>query len=583
MLAGETPYTGSTWPAVLIKRFTEPAPSVRVLRPDVPDEVDQVIRRALARDPAERFATAGELVSALHSRAWSVTLSRSGRWLRRFRTSLLPALGLGFVLGLGVLFAWHRSRVHTETPAPKRIAVLPFVNLNPAEDQYFADGITDDVRGKLAALPGIQVIARSSSGQYAQTTKRPQDIGRELAADYLLTGTVRWEKGRAQPGRVRVSPELVQAATGSTHWQEPFDAPLTDVFQVQADIAGRVAQALNIALAVGQQERLAVRPTRSLAAYDLYLRGKHAFHRRTGVSLGEARDLFEKAIAQDPQFALAHAGLAEVYTVLPFWMDTPPRQSYPRAAAAAAQALRLDSTMGTAHAVLADVSAMYEWDWAAAERGFRRALELDPDDANIHHWYGEDLLIVMGRGGEALREGRRAQQLDPLVPVFGTSLAQTLVSLGRSDEALALLDDILSLDPDFPLAHETRGLALLHAQRLDDAARALQRNLELRGRQAMTMALLGYAYTKVNRRKDAEHLLDELRARDGTGYVSGTALATLHAGLGDTTEAFQRLNQAAEERDPLLVYFFVVDPILRGLRAHPEGGALLERMNLARD
>jgi tetratricopeptide (TPR) repeat protein len=399
--------------------------------------------------------------------------------------------------------------------------------------------------------------------------------------DYLLTGTVHWEKNRSGPSRVRVSPELVEASTGSTRWQQPFEAPLTNVFQVQADIAGRVAQALDIALAAEKRAQIAEQPTADLTAYDLYLRGQHAFHRRTAEGLTEARSFFEQAIARDPRFALAHAGLADVYVVLPFWIDVPPRQTYPRATAAALRALSLDGTLGRAHAALADARALYEWDWPAVERGFKRALYLDPNNANIHHWYGEDYLMVMGRWDEAIREGHHARVLDPLSPLYATTLAQSLLSIGRYDEAMALTNDILSLDSNYSSLHETRGRIMLHTRRFRESVSAFERNLELSGRKAMNLALLGYAYTKVNRRREAEQFLRELQDPGRAGYASPTALAILHAGLGDTNQAFRRLENAAEDRDPFLLYFFVVDPILDGLKKDPRGVALLRRMNLA--
>jgi serine/threonine protein kinase len=576
MLVGEPPFTGPTAQVTMAKRLSGEVPRLRRLRPGVSEAVESLILRALAITPADRYQTGAEFARAIEEVGSGPFKAARRPWSRK---RLLTASAAALVLGLAMFLPWGRDSEESGAQ-PRRIAVLPFVNLNEGEDEYFAEGITDEVRGKLAALPGVQVTARSSSSQYAQSTKRPQEIGKELGVEYLLTGTVRWEKGQGGRSRVRVSPELVQASTGSTQWQQPFEAPMTDVFQVQAGIAGRVASALDVALAPRQQERLAQQPTEDLDAYDLYLRGRHSFHRRTAAGLNEARGLFEQAIALDPRYARAHAGLADVYVVLPFWDDVPPRQTYPRATAAAIRALELDSTLGTAHAALADARALYEWDWPAAERGFKRSLRLDPNNANTHHWYGEDYLNVLGQGDAALREGHHARRLDPLSPVYAITLAQTLMSLGRYDEALELADDITSVDPSYSVAYETRGRVFLHTGRNSDAVKAFQRNLELSGRKAMTLALLGYAYTKAGRGGDAERVLRELQRAQQDRYASATAIAILHAGLGDTTEAFRSLERAAEERDPFLVYFFVVDPILSGLRKDARGVSLLQLMNL---
>ncbi|HET8624631.1 MAG TPA: hypothetical protein VFM14_13795, partial [Gemmatimonadales bacterium] len=237
--------------------------------------------------------------------------------------------------------------------------------------------------------------------------KSPQQIGRGLHVDYLLTGTVQWDQ-ESKRNRVRVTPELVQAANGATRWEQPFDAPLTDVFQVQGDVAGRVARELGVALGAGQRRHLSERPTGDLDAYDLYLKGRHAWHQRTAPGLEQARRLLEQAIVLDPGFAPAHAALADVYVVLPLWSDLPPDQTYPRAKAAALKAPRLDSILAEPYAALGDVNAMYEWDWAAAERNFKRSLALDPNNANTRHWYNGDFLMSAGRMREAVEQAHRA-------------------------------------------------------------------------------------------------------------------------------------------------------------------------------
>jgi TolB-like protein len=295
MLAGEVPYTGPTAQAILAKRFSDAAPSVRRVRPTVPEAADQAIQRALALVPADRFATAAEFGRALQPPVPAATpapttvatpatspaspgMPTSAPVTRARRLPVTAiALGLGFLIGLGVLFAWRRTHAGaSESAGPKVLAVLPFENLGDSADAYFADGVTEEVRGKLSRVAGLEVIARSSSNQYRHTTKAAQEIARELGADYLLTATVRWEKAAGGASRVRVTPELVEAGPGHaprTRWQEPFDASITDVFQVQADIAGKVASALNVALGDSARHELAAKPTANLPAYDAFLKG----------------------------------------------------------------------------------------------------------------------------------------------------------------------------------------------------------------------------------------------------------------------------------------------------------------------
>jgi DNA-binding SARP family transcriptional activator/TolB-like protein/Tfp pilus assembly protein PilF len=492
----------------------------------------------------------------------------------------LLLMALGILIGLGLLFAWTRARrgeVTGETTL-RRIAVLPFENLGKPDQAYFADGITDEIRGKLATVPGLQVIARTSSGQYAHTRKPAGEIGRALGVDYLLTGTVRWDQDGSQ-SHVRVSPELVQAASGATRWQQSFDAPMTDVFHVQADVAQRVARELGVALGVGQRRHMEDRATGDLAAYDLYLRGRYAWHQRTAAGLDQARRLLEQAIELDPAFAPAHAALADVYTVLPLWRDLPSDQTYPRAKAAALAALKLDSTLAAPFAALGDINALYEWDWAAADRNFRRSLALDPNNANTHHWYSEDYLVPAGRLREALAEAWRARELDPLSVLINVNYGQRLYHAGRLEEAVAQLRGVMALDSSFIVANEFLGTIYLFQGRAAEAVPLLERSLD-EARHSINVALLGYAYAKAGRRPEAEALLRELLERRSKSQASPSSIALLTAGLGDTSETFAWLRRAVEIHDPLLVYNFVIEPMLEPFRRDPRGVAILRAMRL---
>src|SRR5512146_1803595 len=326
MLAGEPPFTGSTAMAIIAKWFTEPVPSVRAVRPDVPEVVDQAIQRALARSAADRFATTADFVRALQGAPSGLApvptpVVMPAVTRRRVPVSAV-ALGLG-VLIAGALFAWRRTHAGaSESAGPKVLAVLPFENLGDSADAYFADGVTEAVRGKLSRLPGLEVIAQTSSNEYRHTTKRPQEIARELGADYLLRATVRWEKVAGGASRVRVTPELVDVGPGHaprTRWQEPFEASLTDVFQVQADIAGKVASSLDVALGDSARHELAAKPTANLAAYDAFLKGEAASQgmaARDPASLRRAIGFYEQAVALDSAFISAWGQLARARAFL---------------------------------------------------------------------------------------------------------------------------------------------------------------------------------------------------------------------------------------------------------------------------
>jgi serine/threonine-protein kinase len=475
MLAGEPPYTGATAQQIIVKRFTDPVPSVRSVRPSVPEAVDQAIRKALAPIAADRFASGAEFARALETAfatstrasppapppatpsavlrpAATATAVAAGEPVprrafgRRYAVTL--ALLVGFAIGLGVLFAWRSSHGGGEANpgARKAIAVLPFENLGAADDEYFSDGITDEIRGKLASLPGLQVTARSSSREYKKSSKRPQEIGRELGVDYLLTGTVRWENVGAEK-RARVSPELIDVRTGSATWQQPFDARLTEVFQVQADIAGRVAAALNLALGAPQKETLAERPTANLAAYEIYLRAEAVSPGLDVVpSLQQAIGLYEQAIALDSTFLEAWAQLSRAHSRL-YFIGTPTASGAEAARRAAEQAVALGPTRPEGQLALGDYRSAVRGDNRQAIAAYDAGLRLAPDNADLLS--GSALAEQsLGRWDAALAHLERARKLDPRSVQTARRHLLTLIWLRRYPEAEAAADRALALAPD---------------------------------------------------------------------------------------------------------------------------------------
>jgi eukaryotic-like serine/threonine-protein kinase len=478
-LAGEPPFTGPTAQAIIARRFTETPRLLHEVRETVPGGVERAVARALAKSPADRFGSAGEFGRAL---AEVSTGSRTAETPRvtaptpanaaptavhavrpqTLRRPVTAALALGFLLGLGVLFGWLRSHGHDETPAgTKRLAVLPFENLGAAEDEYFADGVTDEVRGKLASLAGLQVIARSSSGQYKKTTKSPQEIGRELGVDYLLTGTVRWEKGSAG-NRVRVSPELIQVGTAATTWQQPFDASITDVFQVQADIAGRVAEALDVALGAPQKKTLAEKPTENLAAYEAFLKGEEAGQ---GLAVADPRairraiDYYGQAVALDSAFTQAWVQLSRAHSSF-YNVGTPTPEGATASRDAAERARRLAPERPEIQLALGDYQQFVRTDATAALAAYELGLEKAPDNAELLSATGR-VEQSLGRWQASAERYTKANAVDPRSVLNARRQGIALLWLRRYPEADAAFARGLTISPATLLLYTGRAMVRL--------------------------------------------------------------------------------------------------------------------------
>jgi TolB-like protein/Tfp pilus assembly protein PilF len=448
----------------------------------VSEPLERVITKALARVPADRFQTAAAFAQALEGSATPSTGMRASR-------SRLPAgiltLALGFLVGLGVLFAWRRAHARPgEAAGPIRVAVLPFDNLGDSADAYFADGVTDAVRGKLAGLPQFQITASTSSNQYRRTTKTPQEIARELGVDYLLVGRIRWAKQRDGTSRVQVSPELVRVASASTTWQEPFDAPLTDVFQVQADIASRVAGALGVALGAREQTALTARPTHDVAAYDAFLRGERERHELNADAVRRAIAAYEEAVARDSMFATAWARLAEVrFEGSRFGMGG---NVLFQAREAGERALQLSPHAAGGYAAMSMIVQFR--DFPKGLELIRRAHELAPNDAEV---LSQLASAEAGMGDEqaALGHLARARELDPQSVNVTSDAAYALLDLHRPAEAQHEVERGLAIEPSNATLLTTEAAAAL-AEGDTVSARAVVARLGTRVETGAVMALL---------------------------------------------------------------------------------------------
>jgi TolB-like protein/Flp pilus assembly protein TadD len=511
--------------------------------------VDEAIRKALAPVAADRFGTMGELVHALQTTPTRATPlatvvqpaagSRPAAPAapRRMPVAALAML-LGLLIGAGALFAWRRNHADAPTGDERRIAVLPFQNLGDTAEAYFADGITDAVRGKLTAIPGMRVTASNSTAEYRGTTKSPQEIGRELGVDYLLVGKVRWQKSAGGASRVQVSPELIEVATADARWQQPFDASLTDVFQVQADIAGRVAQALDLAIGSRQQQALADRPTGNLAAYDAFLKGK-AQRARGGspVDLREAVKHFEQAVALDSTFVAAWASLSESASLF-YGQGAPSAESADRARAAADRAIALDPKSPDGYRALGDYYRRVTVNPARAVELYSKGLALAPDDADLLRGMGLAAQSA-GRWEQAVEHFRRSLSLDPRSGITAATLAQSLGWLRRYDEALRAADQALAVAPSSLQAIQDKAMILLGRGDLE-AARALLAEPPA-GTDLPTfvafMATFWDLYWPLN--DEQRSLVKRLRPStfDGDGGTWGLALAGVYEMEGDMRRA----------------------------------------------
>ncbi|HEU5039812.1 MAG TPA: protein kinase, partial [Gemmatimonadales bacterium] len=463
MLAGEPPFTGPTPQAIMVRSLSESPRPLRQARETVPASVERVVATALAKAPADRYPSAVQFAQALAPESLTPMATPAATTMPAALAGagpggparllgprpLFAVLLLGITLGSGILFAWRSRHPVDDAAGGRMLAVLPFENLGPEDEAYFVDGITDEIRGRLTGLPSLRVTSRSSSSQYRGTTKSPQELGQELGVRYLLTGTVRWDK-RGDSSRIKVSPELIDVATGESRWQQSFDASLSDVFQVQADVAGRVAQALDVALSDSVRQQLSEKPTASLAAYDAYLKGK-SYEQRARLNVEPqlmtiAGDMYRQAIAVDSGFGLAWAGLARV-SLYRHWRDASDRESRDLARTAAERAVATAPGDPEAHLALGRYYTNIARDEPRAQAEFDTALRLQPGNAEVLSAVAFRLW-ERGRRDSALATMIRAAALDPRAPEGQGRLADAYSAARRWAQADSAYDRAIALAPE---------------------------------------------------------------------------------------------------------------------------------------
>jgi TolB-like protein/Tfp pilus assembly protein PilF len=584
MLAGEPPFTGPTQQAILAKRLSAPVPHLGTVR-DVPQRVDLAVTRALARAPADRFATAAELAAALDAAATGASpagalpagapptvparTTRGPAWTRRL------AVAGGLIVALvGVGLTVRGRSAAPSGAAPASAAVLPFVDLSPERDrEYFSDGLTDELITSLSQIHGLRVAGRTSSFQFKGRNADVRDVGRRLGVSAVLEGSV-----RQSGNRLRVSAQLVNASDGYQLWSQSYDRDPSDVFAVQEDIARAIVAALRVRLGSATDSVLASRPTSDLAAYDLFLKGRFAWNQRTSASLTQAASWFSQAVARDSGFVRAWAGLADTYILLPSYTGAPQTESWTRAKDAATRAIAAAPDLPDAWTSMAYGTMLYEWDWVAAESLFRRAIAVNPNYPVAHHWYA-DYLAGRGRLDESLRHMELAQKLDPLALITGVELGWVYYLMHRSQEAETQVRQVLALDPNYAHAFFILGMIQLQQGRPRDAIISLEKALELGGFNGHVAAGLAAAYAAGGDRPAAEEILRDFERRAAREYVSPFAFAIACGALGQRTRGIDWLLRGVERHDVFMPENFF-DPLLDPLRLDPRYPEVLARMGL---
>lgn len=491
-----------------------------------------------------------------------------GRLRRRFASRRVAVL-VAAVLALGGLGAWWLAR----DPAPvvaagiRSLAVLPLENLsNDPEQAYFVDGMQDALIAELSRIAALRVISRTSTLPYGDRSKTAPEIGRELKVDALIEGSV------VKAGdRVRITVQLIGARDDAHLWARSYDRELKDVLDLQGEIVREIADEIRIELTPAELRRFTSAAEVNPQAHEAYLRGRWY---RDAEDLEQAHAQFDRAISLAPDYAPAWVGNATYWSLLPFYSDRKPADVFPRARQAALRALELDEDLPEAHAALAYIRAYSEWDWPAAEREFKRALELSPSAADVHFSYSR-FLTAQRRFEDAHRELERAYELDPTSLLLKANIALLSYFERDYDLSLQVLDETLDIDPEFPTAHWGRGLVYEQQRRYPDAIAEMERAAAGSGRNVRSS--LGHLYGVAGRRADAEGILADLEEQARAAYVPSYYFALLQAGLGQRDAAIGSLEQAYAERSSVLAYL-LVDPRLDGLRADPRFQDLRKRL-----
>jgi len=583
MCTGTLPFRGDTSALIFESILNRaPVPPARI-NPDTPPKLEEIINKALEKDRDVRCQSAAELRADLkrlkrdtESGKTATNPAILSHWSRR--KILIVVVALLFVIAASIAGVFYLRKDNSQATI-NSIAVLPFANASADPNaEYLSDGITEGIIDKLSGLPNLKVISRTSAFRYKQREIEPQKVAKELGVEALVMGRV-VQRG----GDLSVSAELVDAREDKQLWGEQYSRKVADIVSVQQEIATAVSGSLRVRLTSEEKTRLNKSSATNPEAYQLYLKGRYHANQATAAGLKKAIEYFEQAIDKDPGYALAYAGLADSYVGLGGGAAyASPREVLPKAKAAATKALELDDTLAEAHAALGYAEFFSGWNWANAEREFRRAIDLNPNSASSHAHYSE-CLGTRERFDESIAEGERARKLDPLSPLIITQLGYTYLSTRRYEEAIAQFQSALELDPNAAIIRAqlawTYAAKRMYPQAIAEYEKITKPDKAVTEETQTVASGLGWVYAVSGRRADALRLAKEFKELSLHVYVDPYNIAVIYAGLGEQDEAFRWLEKGYEQRSSGMPYL-TTDPFWYAMRSDPRYADLLRRIGL---
>ena len=576
MLTGRATFARDTVAESMAATLREEPEAPAVCGVQTPSELDPVLMRCLEKRPDDRFQSARDLAFSLR-RVLNPTGTHQPVGSRPSATFPRRLIGtIAAVVALAVVSVWLLRPNVPESPAIRSLAVLPFENLSGVPDiEYLADELPASIIDALATISSLHVVPRNTAFRSRDSVEDITTIGRKLGVDFVLTGQI-----QARNGGLRVRAELINVATNSQQWSDHYDQSLTDTRVVEEELTGRIAQALHLQITGEEQSRLENRRPVNAEAHAAYLNGRFWWNKRTTEGFKKAIEFFDKAIEVDVDYALAYVGLADSYLLQGVYVD-PPKQTYPKAKEAIRQALQIDPNMGKALTTRAFIRSIYDWNHEAAERDYKRAIELTPRYPTAHHWYAWSL-IATGNLDQAINEMKLAHQLDPGSLVIGVDLGFFYRIAGRFDLAKERLEEAIRMDPNFPKAHVYYGFLLMGQNRFDEALSSLQGVIDRAQSYPEMLGFYGHALAKAGREDEARRFVESLIERRASEYIHPHAIAYTYSGLGDSDQAMRWLETGYEERDPWM-YLLHTTGTWNGLRSDPRFRDLLKRIGLDPD